>query len=101
MKVSTKFSNSVRALLALAGALLVILSFLSRGGVITGYNVLNSLIVVVAGIALFALGLYSPKTGFRGLGRGSWSGTDESPGASTGKYSKHSGDGDGFGGGDG
>jgi len=97
--IKINLSNRTRTLLALSGATCVVLGFLARGGVLTQYSLLKHPLVIVVGIALFALGLYSSKTGF-GNGHGQGDGNDSAPGARVGRKVEGSGDEGGFGGGD-
>ncbi|MEN8169729.1 MAG: hypothetical protein ABFS08_05850 [Pseudomonadota bacterium] len=90
--------DKLRISLALTGAIFAIVGFIARGGVLSEYSILKYPLVIVLGIALFALGLYSPKYGFSSNRN---DGIDSAPGASVGKQADNSNNEGGFGGGDG
>ena len=90
--------NKIRGLLAIIAVVLFTVSTLHRTNAISIAEFLNHPLNIVFSIIIFALALYSPKTGFRGVGHSE--GSDPAPGAKLNSHAGGSDDSGSFGGGD-
>ncbi len=92
-------SNTIRGTLAVIGITMFCLSLLSKSGIISVQELFNHPLLIVIAIALFAIALYSDKTGFRGIDGKNDDGQDQSPGASLKKHHTYENSDTDFGGG--
>ena len=100
--VKLGLSNITRAILALTGVGIGCVALLSKGGAIKGYSIFESPLFFLLAVVLIAIGLYSDKTGYKGINNDGSGSVDEAPGARLNKSSHYESDsGDYGGGGDG